>query len=74
MAERHLRVTQQRTPELGGLVELAHGTINDGDDTVHLTLLFPAERQVEMPLGQLEAQVASVNENSGWATVLVWDD
>lgn len=74
MAAHHCRVTQARPPELGGLVELAAGAMSDGDDVVSLLLFFPTEREVDMPLGQLEAHVATISTNTGWETLLVWDD
>lgn len=74
MAEHHCRVTQARPPEHGGPTELATGTMSDGDDVVHLLLHFPAEREVDMPLGQLEGHVATITENTGWPTTLIWDD
>lgn len=72
MAEHHCRVVQTRPSE--GEVTLATGVQTDGDDTIALHLFFPSERDIEMPRSTLEAHVASIQENTGFDTVLTWDD
>jgi hypothetical protein len=74
MAEHHCRVVQERPPQLGGTTELASGLMRDGDDVVHPTLHMPTERDVDMPLGQLQQHVADITENTGWDTTIIWDD
>lgn len=70
MTEHHCRVVQTRPGD--GEVVIATGTKLDGDDVIHLSLVLG--RDLDMPQSQLEAHIASIQENTDFATVLIWDD